>query len=125
MFERNQKSRDLKLTFMQMSKVRLRLAFEPSGVLYVGNNDSPAKIHRIGVGGSPIEEFGDTALLDPDAVTFDASGAISGMAGSVLVGNSDPIGQGPGFIAAILPDQSTVIVLGGPEIGLDNPRISY
>ena len=93
-----------------------KLAFDPSGVLYVGNNGSAVKIHRVGIGGSPVEAYGDTLLPDPDSVAFDASGAISGTPGSVLVGN----GGGPGFVAAIGPDQVTITAL-GIEFGIGNP----
>ena len=94
----------------------VKLAFDPTGVLYVGNNGVDAKIHRVGIGGSPVEEYGDTSFPDPDSVAFDASGAISGTPGSVLVGN----GGDPGFIAAILPDQTTITALGS-GFGLGNP----
>jgi hypothetical protein len=93
-----------------------KLAFDPSGVLYVGNNGSAVKIHRVGISGFPVEEYGDTLLPDPDSVAFDASGAISGTPGSVLVGN----GGGPGFVAAITPDQVTITAL-GTELGIGNP----
>jgi hypothetical protein len=97
----------------------VKLAFDPNGVLYVGNNGSNVKIYRIGLGGYPIEEYGDTPLPDPDSVAFDASGAISGTPGSVLVGNGNSPDK-PGFIAAILPDQTTITAL-GPKFGLGNP----
>ncbi len=97
-----------------------KLAFDPSGVLYVGNNGplSMEKIYRVGVGGSPVEEYGDTSFPDPDSVAFDAGGAISGTPGSVLVGN----GGEPGYIAAILPDQSTITPI-GPTFNIGNPAV--
>jgi hypothetical protein len=91
-----------------------KLSFAPSGDLFVGNNGDSVTIHRVGPGGYPVEAYGDTPLNDPDSVAFDASGGISGTAGSVLVGN---IGTG---IFAVLPDETTIPVF-GPEDGLGNP----
>jgi hypothetical protein len=79
---------------------------------------SMEKIYRVGIGGSPVEEYGDTPFPDPDSVAFDASGAISGTPGSVLVGN----GGEPGYIAAILPDQSTITPI-GPTFNIGNPAV--
>src|SRR4051812_47701177 len=68
----------------------VRLSFDPSGVLYVGNSDnslSGAFISRVGVGGSAVTPYGP-AIFDPDAVLFDSTGVISGIPGAVLVGGS-------------------------------------
>ena len=53
-----------------------------------GRNDTAARIHRIGPGGSPVTEFGDTAPTDPDAVMIDRAGTITGIPGTVLVGGA-------------------------------------
>ncbi len=58
-----------------------RLSFAPDGTLFVGRDntgsggdyDDAVKIHRIGPGGSPVEEFGNTAITDPDAVFYDVT----------------------------------------------------
>src|SRR5262249_2501508 len=100
----------------------VRLSFDPSGVLYVGRDNSGSggtntdsrKIHRVGPGGSPVGEYGATALPDPDAVQFDASGAISGVPGSVLVGGEDPANS-RSIISAIRPDQSIVTLFASPH----------
>ena len=96
------------------------LSFEPSGFLYVGNGNWPSKIYRIGAGGSPIWEYGDIPLPDPDAVVFDAAGTISGQSGSVLVGGIDGPNSPTGYLSAILPDEITITIF-GPGSGLVNP----
>ena len=84
------------------------LSFDPSGVLYVGHDNrflpggsccSVIPIHRIGVGGTPVEEYGDPTP-DPDTVLFDATGAIAPLPGSVLVGGNF-VGQPGATISAI------------------------
>jgi hypothetical protein len=70
------------------------LAFAGDGTLYVGRDAfgsgggyyDAVKIWRLGPGGRPVEEFGRTAIADPDAVIVDRTGAVSGMPGAVLVG---------------------------------------
>ena len=96
------------------------LSFEPSGVLYAGNGFDWVKIYKIDVGGSPVLEYGDTLLIDPDAVAFDSVGTISGRPGSVLVGGIDGPSSPTGYLAAILPDESTITIF-GPGSGLVNP----
>lgn len=98
------------------------LSFDPSGVLYAGSSlaPDPVSIIRIGIGGSPVEEYG-AAITDPDAVLFDAVGDISGTPGSVLVAGSVPVmAVGLGAVHAVRPDQS-VITLFGPALPLKNP----
>jgi hypothetical protein len=75
-----------------------QMAFAADGTMYVANGDNsgPVKIYRVAPGGTPVESFGRTAILDPDSVAVDRTGAISGMPGAVLVG-------GPGFIKGISP----------------------
>lgn len=105
----------------------VHLAFSTNGVLFLGRdasgsgggNADAAKIHRVGQGGAPVSEFGDEAIWDPDALIVDESGAVSGVAGSVLVGgvydNTDS-----GYIRRISPDGS-VSTLFGPTDSFGNP----
>ncbi len=52
----------------------VRLSFGPDGTLFVGRdnigsgggNSDAVKIHRAGPGGSPVEEYGNAAITDPD-----------------------------------------------------------
>jgi hypothetical protein len=91
------------------------LAFDPSGILYVGNQAPEGKIRRIGVGGSPVEEFGDRAINNSDRLLVDSTGSMSGTAGSVLVTEFNP-GVTPSAIVAVRPDQSTVGVFSGDPL---------
>lgn len=103
------------------------LAFASDGTLYAGRDATGSgggsgdavKIHRIAPGGTPVEEFGDAALFDPDGVLVDETGAISGTPGAVLVCGQEPSGQGT--VSAIAPDQSITTVL-GPTATLVNPN---
>ena len=70
------------------------------------------KIHRIARGGSPVVEYGDEAIADPDGVLVDADGSLSGVAGAVLV-------VGGGSLIAILPDES-LVTLGPSPSGMAN-----
>jgi len=88
-----------------------------TGVLYVGrdNSGSPGgsnleavKIHRVGPNGSSVDEYGDSPISDPDVVTFDASGAISGVPGSVLVGGLR--------VFTVLPDENVQDLFGGGNV---------
>ena len=72
-----------------------------TGDLYVGHdlggtgNTYPAFVRKV-TPDRVVENIGNQAIKDPDAVVFDASGVVSGVPGSVLVG---------GFaISAIAPD---------------------
>jgi hypothetical protein len=94
----------------------LEMDFAADGTMYVGNGASGSpKIWRIGPGGSPAEPLGRTGIPDPDAVVVDRTGAISGIAGAVLVG-----GGQPGFIKAINPDGWVFDFLSSLS-GLSNP----
>ncbi len=95
--------------------------FDPDGVLYVGHEDGsgPLFIRRIGVGGSPVENYGDTTTPDPDSVLFDVDGTVSGVPGSVIVGGGCPPSSA-GCISAIHPDQ-TVATIWGPTSAFKNP----
>lgn len=82
------------------------LSFDSSGNLYVGTDAYSSRIYRVPPGGGAFEEYGDTILDDPDTVTVDLTGAISGMPDSVLVGGQTTT-LGQGYVVAIWPDQST------------------
>ena len=102
----------------------LAMSFDSDGALYVGRDNGGSgggapdavKIHRVGPGGSPVTEFGNTAIPDPDAVIVDRTGAISGIAGAVLVGGQTS--PGIGAVWRIAPDEN-VTPLFGPS-GLYN-----
>ena len=101
------------------------LSFAPTGELYVGRDNSGSggtyidavRIHAIAPRGVRVEEFGLSAVVDPDTVLFDVSGTVSGMPGSVLVGGVDSVNGGS--IWAIFPDQTTHLVA-GPSFTLGN-----
>jgi len=105
----------------------VRIAFAPDGTLYAGRDASGSgagtgdavKIHRIAPGGSPVTEFGDLAISDPDALIVDVAGTVSEMPGSVLVGGVHP-GGATGKIVRIAPD-GTATNLFGPNSGILNP----
>lgn len=92
------------------------MTFDPAtGTMYVGRDNSgsggspgsAAKIHVVAPGGVPVAEYGDTDIPDPDSVLFDADGAISGVAGSVLVAGRE---GNEGALRAIHPDQTTSLL---------------
>ena len=72
----------------------LGLTFGTDGALYVGRDNSGSgggnadsvRIHRIAPGGGSHIQYGARATWDPDVVIYDAAGAYSGVAGSVVVG---------------------------------------
>jgi hypothetical protein len=94
------------------------LAFDPSGILYVGNQATEGKIRRIGIGGSPVEEFGDRPITNPDRLLVDSTGSMSGTAGSVLVTETFFSGGVPSraSLVAIHPDETTELVFDGPPL---------
>lgn len=106
----------------------VRLAFAPDGTLFVGRDntgsggdfDDAVKIHRVGPGGSPVEEYGDAAITDPDAVAYDSRGVISGTPGSVIVGGQQ-LNSNRGKIVAIQPD-GNLLTLFGPTTYTFNPN---
>jgi hypothetical protein len=89
----------------------MNMAFGNDGTVFLGRDNvgsagdfgDAVKIHRIPADTGVSEEFGATSIPDPDAVAFDAAGAISGVPGSVLVG-------GGGGLFAVRPDASVEIV---------------
>jgi sugar lactone lactonase YvrE len=83
----------------------MKLSFAPDGALYVGRQGGNDRIHKVDPCGGSVSEFGPPQS-DPDAVLFDASGRISGVPNSVLVG-------GGGVLAAIFKDQTSSVVFSG------------
>ena len=63
----------------------MSLAFAADGTLYVGRDNSGSgggssdavKIHRVAPGGSPVTEFGNVAVADPDVVAVDLAGVVA------------------------------------------------
>ncbi len=102
-----------------------RLAFAPDGVLYTGRDalgsgggaGDAVKIHRIGVGGAPVVEYGVSATPDPDSVAVDVLGLVSN-AGSVLVGGFISVPSG-GRISEIATDESVSTLFA--STAFDNP----
>lgn len=91
------------------------------GSLYAGSNDNAANgafVRRVPPGGGTSVQFSLGKVYDPDGVLFDATGAFSGVANSVLVACSDLIG-GSGIIYALRPDGTRFQVV-GPLQSLDN-----
>ncbi len=91
----------------------MRLAFAPDGTLFVGRDnhgsggdwDDAVRVHRVGPGGAPVEEYGAAAITDPDGVIYDATGTATGIPGAVIVGGHE-LNSAAGKIVAIRPDQS-------------------
>jgi hypothetical protein len=103
------------------------MTFAPDGAMYVGRDSTGSgagfgdavKIHRVAPGGGSVAEYGTTAIGDPDSVLFDATGAFSGVANSVLVG-----GGGTGIVA-IRPDQTIVTILTPSDINGDVDTMAF
>ena len=87
---------------------------QQSGALYTGVETGPAtEIWHIGAGGGAANPYGSAPILDPDAVLHDATGAMTGAPGSVLVGGRT---GGTPQIFGILPDPpQTVVSVFGPS----------
>ena len=98
----------------------MRLCLTPGGIIYAGNNgcdvdyNDPAWVRRVGLGGVPVEDYGDEPIADPDAVAYDGNGLISGVIASVLVGGR--VTGVEGRISAILPDETIVTVFAGSPL---------
>lgn len=99
----------------------MKLSFAPDGALYVGRQAGGAgdkdRIHKVAPCGRSVSEFGPPQL-DPDAVLFDASGRISGVPNSVLVG-------GGGILAAIFPDQSSAVIFNSGFADVDDMKFDH
>lgn len=103
------------------------LAFDADGTLYCGrdasgsggNSGAAVKIHRIAPGGSPVTEFGDLAIKDPDALVVDVTGAFTGTPGAVIVGGVDNA-TNLGTLWKITPE-GTVSAWFGPSSSFRNP----
>jgi len=91
----------------------MKLSFGPDGALYAGRQGGD-RIHRIAPGGSSVSEFGPP-MVDPDAVLVDATGHISGVPNSVLVG-------GGGILAAIFPNQTSSVVFNSGFADVDDMK---
>ncbi len=94
------------------------LDFDSSGILYVGRdnvgsgggNGDAVRIHRIGLGGLSVTEYGNSAIIDPDALIVDRNG-VFGTPGDILVGGQISNSEG-GQISAIHPNQVVDLVFG-------------
>lgn len=99
----------------------MKLSFAPDGALYVGRQAGGAgnrdRIHKVEPGGGSVSEFGPSQL-DPDAVLFDASGQISGMPNSVLVGGDD-------VLAAIFKNQSSAVIFNAGFDDVDDMKFDH
>jgi len=107
----------------------VRLSFAPDGTLFAGrdnsgsggDNDDAVKIHRIGTGGSPVEEYGNAAITDPDAIFYDTTGQFSGTPGAVIVAG-EQLNSTVGKIVKILPDGTIATIYGPTTVGF-NPNL--
>ncbi len=99
----------------------VEMTFDATGVMYVGHGDGQelARIYRISIGGSPVEECGNAPTPDPDSVLYDASGSLTGVPGSVLVAGH--LSLGVSRFSAIRPDQDVVTLFETPGV-LGNPQ---
>lgn len=103
----------------------IELAFDPTGILYVGRDNEGSggtdadavRIHRVGLGGAPVVEYGNSAIPDPDSVVVDVNG-VFGTPGAVLVAGTT--GPGVGAMSTIQPGTQNVSVLFGPNATLLN-----
>jgi sugar lactone lactonase YvrE len=95
-----------------------KLTIDPgTGAIYLGQNDATGSIYRVPPGGGAAVAYG-TPIPDPDAVLFDADGAVSGVAGAVIVGGLS--GSEIGQLWAVMPDEQVVSVC-GPTTMFRNP----
>ncbi|MCX6925654.1 MAG: hypothetical protein NT154_20950 [Verrucomicrobia bacterium] len=107
----------------------VRLSFAPDGTLFAGRDnsgsggdfDDAVKIHRIGPGGTLVEEYGNSPITDPDAVFYDTMGQFSGTPGAVIVAGQQ-LNSTVGKIVKILPDGTIVTIYGPTAFGF-NPNL--
>ncbi len=103
----------------------IELAFDPTGILYVGRDNAGSgggtndavRIHRVGLGGAPVVEYGNDPINDPDSVVVDSAG-LFGTPGAVLVAGAT--GVGGGNISTIHPATQNVSILFGPDDSILN-----
>lgn len=99
------------------------LTFAPDGTMFVGwagPGLETRQIYRVETNGT-VSDYGNTPIPDPDTVLYDATGVISGVPGSVLVGGIVTGGMpDEAQIWAIRPDE-TVVTLWGPTTDFRNP----
>ena len=108
----------------------VRLTVDDLGNLFVGRDnrgsggglDDAVKIHRVLRDAAAVSEYGAVAISDPDEVVFDATGVVSGVPGSVLVGGLEESGAA-GKFSAIHPDGTVSTVL-GPSTLIGNVGLS-
>jgi sugar lactone lactonase YvrE len=99
-------------TYALIPQVPLGLSFGASGELFVGSSATqgadtdPSWVFRVGPGGSTVTTYGNRRISDPDAIFFDATGALSGQAGTVIVGGLAPWNgvENRGTLSLIRPD---------------------
>lgn len=104
----------------------VQFAFGASGEIFAGRDNSGSggvntdavKVHRIAPGGSPVSEYGASAIGDPDIMFYDATGSISGVAGSIITGGIQSSTTGGLFV--VRPDES-IFTLAGPSTSYRNP----
>ncbi|MCA9245109.1 MAG: hypothetical protein KDA32_14215 [Phycisphaerales bacterium] len=100
------------------------LAFTPAGDVFVGRDPAGSggssfaatPIHHVGSAGGAATEFG-SPVPDPDAVAYDVTGAITGVAGSVITG-----GHTTGGVLYSIAPNGTASTLAGPSTAFDNPN---
>jgi hypothetical protein len=101
------------------------LHFTADGTLYVGRDTvasgtaTPLKIHKVGIGGAPVTEYGNDVTPDPDTICLDVAGVISGVPGTLLVGGLIPPSNTSGRISGIRPNGTVVTLFESSQI--DNP----
>ncbi len=98
----------------------ISITITPDGTMFTGRDNSgsgggneAAKIHKISPGGGSVTEYGDVAIYDPDAVLYDPTGNVSGVAGTVMVGSV----LSGGRIYAVRPDESVDLLFSSSAIG--------
>lgn len=100
------------------------LAFAPNGEAFIGRDPAGSggssfaatRIHRVGAAGGAGAEFGGE-VPDPDAVAYDVSGAITGIAGSIITG-----GKSTGGVLYAIAPSGAATILAGPTSAFDNPN---
>ena len=107
----------------------VRLSFAPDGTLFAGRDNigsgggtsDAVKIHRVGPGGSPVQEYGNTPISDPDGVFYDSTGQFTGTPGAVIVGGEQLTSE-VGKLVKILPNGTVTTFYGPTDFGF-NPNV--